>query len=456
MRSLPRRLATTVAAVALVGCTPAASQTPSTTPNATSPVSSTPTSSAGVAYPSATASASASATATASVAPGHTASWLDAGKLREARNATNVVLVGTHEVLVVGSDYQTSWLSACGAATNGSDSVEIGDPVAKKWGKTASLPSPREAPAVVALRDGRALMTGGERGENDGNISYSSTYVFDPSHSSWTKSGLMNSARSNPASAVLADGRVLVAGGRYIDTTHHVRFLDSSEIWDPATGKWSRTGRLAAPRLGASAVTLADGRVLIVGGIASPDSAPAEQASAEVYDADRGTWSPAGSLKRARSGFALVALADGGAIVAGGFLMSAFTRLSSVERFDPAANRWSSAAALPDQVAGAAGIRLADGRVLLAGGSEVDPDLVDANAGTYVSGLTADAVLFDPKAGRWTATAPMPSRRAGASAVLLKDGTVILVGGSSGEGNPADTPSCPEADAQVFRYFPGA
>ncbi len=451
MRCTSARLSITVFVLTLIGCAPAASQIPSAVAQASPNPTSSPSRSAPIATPTPTAQA------VASVAPtGHPAAWVSAGKLREARNATNVVVIGTHNVLVVGSDYETSWLSACGAATEGSDSVEIGDPVTKKWGKTASLPSPREAPGVVGLRDGRALVTGGERGENDGNISYSSSYVFDLSRMSWTKSGLMNSARSNPASALLADGRVLVAGGRYIDGAHDVRFLDSTELWDPATGTWSRTGRLTATRLGASAVTLADGRVLIVGGIASQESSPIEQASAEVYDPMAGTWSSAGVLEKARSGFALVALADGGAIVAGGFTIPGYTRLASVERFDPTSNRWSQAAPIPYGVAGAAGTILADGRVLLAGGSVVDAEIVDADSGTYTSGLTADAVLFDAESGNWTSTTPIPNRRAGASAVLLRDGTVILAGGSSGEGSPASTPGCPEADAQVFRYLPGS
>jgi N-acetylneuraminic acid mutarotase len=453
MKTSIKRVASAIIVVSMIGtgCGTAVVPTPSPTSMAAAPSPSPSTTPAPASTPSDPPSARPSAPPSAT-----DARWLEAGDLREARNATNVVIVGTDGVLVVGSDYQTSWLSACGAATNGSDSVEISDPVSKDWVKSASLPTPREAPAVVGLRDGRALVIGGERGENEGNVSYSSSYVFDRSQVAWTKSGLMNSARSSLASALLADGRVLVAGGRYIDLAHNVRFLDTAEVWDPATGKWSRTGRLHAPRVGASAVTLADGRVLIVGGIASPESAPIEQASTEVYDPDRGTWNAAGSLKRARSGFTLVALADGGAIVAGGFSMSAHTRLSSVERYDPASNRWSSAAALPNQLAGAAGILLADGRVLLAGGSEVDPEIIDADAGTYVSGLTADAVLFDAKSDEWIATAPMPNRRAGASAVLLQDGSVILAGGSSGEGSPADTPGCPVADTQVFRYVPGS
>ena len=435
---------TIVVSILVAACGSAPSPTPITTPPpAGPPAPSTP--------------ALASMSPSGSVAPtADAAVWLDAGDLREPRNATNVVVVGTGEVLVVGSDYQTSWGSACGAATSGSDSVEIGNPEKGVWKKTTSLPSRREAPVLVALRDGRALLTGGETGENDGNVAYSSTYVFDPADRSWTQSGLMNTARSNPAAVLLADGRVLVAGGFYNDRTQ-ARVLDSSELWDPVSGTWTRTGRLAGTRWGASAVTLEDGRVLIVGGVASQESAPIEQASAEIYDPDSGRWTSAGTLATARSGFVLVALSDGGALVAGGLGDLATTglpRLSTVERFDPGANRWSAAEDLPFPVVGASGIRLADGRVLLAGGSVREPELIDADAGTFVSGFTADAALFDPETGAWTATAPMPSPRAGASVVLLADGSAVFAGGSAYEG--PGTPPCPEAHPQVVRYVPGS
>lgn len=387
--------------------------------------------------------------------------WLDAGDLNEARNATHAVLVGTGEVLVVGSDYMTSWLSACGASTDGSDSVELGDPTAGVWETTTGLPSLRDAPAVVPLPDGRALITGGAAGENVDWSANSSTYVFDPTSRRWSRSGLMNTARTLTAATVLLDGRVLVAGGLYLDRKfpEQARVLDGSEVWNPRSGAWSRSGRLAKPRFGASAVTLADGRVLIVGGVASRASAPIEQASAEVYDPASGRWSAAGRLASARSGFALVALPDGGALVAGGFGRvgtSAVARLSKVERFDPAAATWSAADGLPAPVAGASGIRLADGRVLLAGGSVREPELIDAEAGTFVSGLTADAAVFDPEAGTWTATTQMPNPRAGASAVLLADGSAVFVAGSASEGSPAETPGCPEADPRVVRYVPGS
>lgn len=408
-------------------------------------------------------SASASPRPSESVAPAARAAvWLDAGELHEARNAAHVVALGTGEVLVVGSDYMTSWLSACGASTNGSDSVEIGDPKTGAWEMVTSLPSLRDWPALVALPDGRALLTGGAAGENIGWSSYSSTYVFDPATRNWSRSGLLSTARTGTASAVLLDGRVIVAGGLFIDRAaeNEARTLDTAEVWDPESGAWSRTGRLARTRFGASAVTLADGRVLVVGGTESQETDPIPLAAAEVYDPESDRWSSAGTLAMARSGFAIVALPDGGALVAGGFgalgTSTGRAYLSSVERFVPASNTWSAADDLPFPVAGASGIRLADGRVLLAGGAVRDAELIDADTGTAVSGLTGDAVLFDPETGRWTATTPMPNARAGASAVLLGDGSVVLAGGSASEGEPNSTPGCPEAHPQVVRYVPGS
>jgi N-acetylneuraminic acid mutarotase len=445
MRRSPWVAATLVVALILGACSTAP------VPTATSSPSGQPAPS--MASPTLSTSQPGSPIPSESLAPtAKAAVWLDAGNLREARNATNVVVLGSGEVMVVGSDYLTSWQSACGAATNGSDSVEIGDPGTRTWEKTAGLTSPRDDPAVVALADGRALMTGGARGENFEPAAFSSTYVFDPTTRVWSRSGLMNTARAGPAATLLLDGLVLVAGGLYLDGSQR-QVLDGSELWDPRSGTWSRTGRLAEARHGASAVTLGDGRVLVVGGV--DNDSPVEQASTEVYDPKSREWASAGTLATARRGFVLVALADGGALVAGGLAADSFTRLASVERFDPVSDAWSQADDLPVALAGAAGIRLLDGRVLIAGGSAHDRVVIDPDAGTFVSGLTRDAALFDPVTGAWSATEPLPNPRAGASAVLLPDGSAVLAGGSDSEG-PPDTPSCPEADSRVLRYMPGS
>jgi N-acetylneuraminic acid mutarotase len=272
----------------------------------------------------------------------------------------------------------------------------------------------------------------------------------------------MKSARSMPSAAVLADGRVLAAGGYYADPARGsvpAPTLDSSEIWDPATGEWASTGRLGHAQYGASAVTLVDGRVLIVGGSASLETGPIERNSAEVFDPKTGRWSATGTLSEARIGPVLVALADGGALVIGGLVSEPPDEFgvfrhptTKAERYDPGTGAWSRTSDVPFAAIGQAVVRLADGRLLVAGGDITvnEPDLDPTPPG-----LTEEAAVYEPTTGKWQFAAPLPRPRSGASAVLLADGSAVLAGGILAL-RPDDTPSCPIADPQVWRFVPGS
>ncbi len=440
--------------LSLVGCG-AASDTPSAT------VSGDP--SAAAASPTPSASESASPTASPSTSG---AMWEAAGDLIIGRSRTNVVALGDGSILVVGFDNVCS----PGGAWPESALTELGDPLGQVWSEAESLPTPRDRFALAPLSDGRALVTGGTTEQTDtGPTSYSSTYLFDPADGSWSRAGLLNTARSDPAHAVLADGRVLVAGGYFADppVVPEVRVLDSAELFDPATGEWSPTGALLVARYGASAVTLTDGRVLVVGGWPTAENGPAPLyggphrplASAEIYDPATGRWSAAGELDLARTDFVLVALADGGALVAGGNVRpdpdpSSFANepTATVERFDPAASIWSPTGDMALAAADRTGIRLPDGRVLVAGGDLTvqQPDFERSH------GLTADAELYDPEAGTWAPTTPMPHPRSDASAVLLEDGSVLLLGGIIAHAEMGSTPACPTPDPGTVRYIPAS
>ena len=75
--------------------------------------------------------------------------------------------------------------------------------------------------------------------------------------------GSMTTSRGGSVAAPLPDGRVLIAGGHSGSS-----YVDSAEIFNPATGTFSSTGlgTMTTARFGAAAAPLPDGRVLTAGG----------------------------------------------------------------------------------------------------------------------------------------------------------------------------------------------
>jgi hypothetical protein len=92
---------------------------------------------------------------------------------------------------------------------------------------------------------------------------------------------------------LLADGRVLVAGGQDGQGgSGQASISQTAELFDAQTGTFAPTGSMVVPRLGATASVLGDGRVLIAGGGQSIDAAGLHPAaSAELYDPATGTFS---------------------------------------------------------------------------------------------------------------------------------------------------------------------
>ena len=71
-------------------------------------------------------------------------------------------------------------------------------------------------------------------------------------------------ARQRPGSAaLLPDGKVLLAGGGFEEPAP----LTFAEVYDPVSASWTATAPLHMARMGAKAVVLLDGSVLLVGGV---------------------------------------------------------------------------------------------------------------------------------------------------------------------------------------------
>jgi serpin B len=381
-----------------------------------------------------------------------TSAWEPAGTLALGRASTHAVALADGRVLVVGNDN----ICTPGGAWEDSVAAEIYDPATTAWTSTGSLNAPRTDFAAFALPDGRALVAGGLTAAepDEGPFgAYSSTKLYDPETGRWSAAGLLGTARTEPAAALLPDGRVLVAGGAYVDDEDYdgeasVRVLASAEIFDPETATWSRTGDLQTARRDARAVTLTDGRVLVVGGTSTDGTVVMTH---ELYDPATGTWSDGGRLITPRRDFVLVGLPDGSALIAGGFVGEGSEATGTAEVRDPSGVGLLIAPMLR-AAAGRSAILLGDGRVLVAGGL---PGIAPAEQPEPPANpAIADAEIFDAAAGTWTSTTPLPEPREGGAFVTLADQTVLLVGGDAGYVGEPTMPWCPQPVAAALRFVP--
>jgi hypothetical protein len=88
--------------------------------------------------------------------------------------------------------------------------------------------------------------------------------VYDPITGLWTATGSMTTARWQHRATLLADGRVLVAGGENYGLGG---LLTSVEIYNPATGTWSAGPSLPASRGSHQAARTASGLPILIGGV---------------------------------------------------------------------------------------------------------------------------------------------------------------------------------------------
>jgi hypothetical protein len=88
--------------------------------------------------------------------------------------------------------------------------------------------------------------------------------------------------RAGQTATVLADGRVLVTGGRTFDGAV-IGSVPSAELYSPSTNAWTPAGSMSAARAFQTATLLNDGRVLVCGGHSGPTFNRQQLSTAEIY-----------------------------------------------------------------------------------------------------------------------------------------------------------------------------
>lgn len=232
---------------------------------------------------------------------------------------------------------------------------------------------------------------------------------------------------------LLDDGRVFVTGGQTGIANNDTIFpfpFGFAQIFDLETGLWLLEDPISQIEEGLrflhSAVKLQDGRVLSVGLVAADEEV---LAAAAVFDPTTDSWMPLPSPPTPRGVPDVVLFDDGRVFVTGGLDFGSadpFMRPDSVgstEIFDPATGEWQQGTSMSQPTEGQAVVLMRDGRVLVVGGTTNDGE------------ETARAEIYDPATDTWTPAENMSTERGQPVAALLADGRVLVTGdGLSGFG----------------------
>jgi hypothetical protein len=172
---------------------------------------------------------------------------------------------------------------------------------------------------------------------------------------------------------------------------------------------------MTAARLSHTATLLPNGMVLIAGGQYHTGAYWQSLDSAELYDPSAGTFAPTGNMTVEQSNHTATLLQNGNVLIVGGHLPT-----DGAELYDPGTGTFAATGkptlAEPQHTA----TLLSNGMVLITGGlipiSQAFPN-------------DKRAELYDPNAGKFTATGSMTTMRGGPAVTLLIDGKVLVAGG---------------------------
>ncbi len=214
---------------------------------------------------------------------------------------------------------------------------EVFSPSSNTWSLATSMAQGSEKHTATKLLDGRVLVVGGfvRRSLMNSIGGYSIDHgvsrveQFDPVTSQWSAAGALASNRAFHTATRLASGDLLVIGGETFSLNPNTGEqeglpVNSIERFSAANGQWSVVGALPNALSGHTATLLANGRLVLLGGINV-----AGNATTTCLQLDTTTYlsTACTPLPSSRSPKIAVLLPSGQILVAGG--------TSATETFEP-------------------------------------------------------------------------------------------------------------------------
>ena len=352
---------------------------------------------------------------------------LDAPGMNSRKVVTNGQSAGkwikTHDMHIERSSHASSTLSDGKVLVTGGTidirnntvSAELYDPSTGNWTRVRDMNVIRSQHISSLLPNGKVLITGGTQ---DGKTGLVYAELYDPITDNWTMTESMSQGRFWHTVSVLPNVKVLVTGGGTYTQDSSLQPLDTCELYDPLTEKWSMTSSMHTARVYHTATILPNGKVLVVG---NED----DYVTPELYDPITGDWTRTAEIGIVRVMHTATLLKNGQILVAGG-QVAAYDYSDSLitQLYDPSANTWANTGSLHYIRYTSTAFLLPNGKVLIAFG-QTDGE--------------QSSELYDPITGNWTNASDFVEEVLYHAASMLKNGNVLVSGGMSDDGSSLKT-----------------
>ncbi len=242
--------------------------------------------------------------------------WSTAPAMNQSRTNHASILLMDGRILTSGGFDGTSILTTC----------EIYDPQLNTWISLAPMNTPRSNHKMILLKNGKVLAMGGTNGTN----TVATAELYDPCNDSWTPtSNSMVTAVMSFSAQMLENGNILVSGG-FINLSGNA--TATGQIYNPVTDTWTATaGNMTSARGEMSSALMHNGKVVIIGG----RNLNTWVGQIEIYDPIKNSYDVSANLITNKTNHRVSLLSNNLVLIGPGQISSGPAYSSQVELFDP-------------------------------------------------------------------------------------------------------------------------